>query len=350
MAEKLNIDPDSIEDLGKVPDRVIAERLGCGAAWVRRKRSEKGISPFQPQKGRVTTDPNINWDLIPLGIKTDTQIGEELGMSYLMVSYYRKKRGISSFAEARKQRLKSVPLDVLMARGNTQELAKKLGYKGIGRIGKLRAAIDPSRVLPRMDPEEKKKLLSELDTTLSGTLQEKYKVSVSTIYQLRKQKGIESPFKEKRVCMCGKEFEALKRPNVWCSEECRDAYHDLHKLVDFSANEPLDPILFRMVMQIEKKLRPKIRRINWAKNTKELHETDIDELCKRYALERDHIVRTRKKYPQKERRNETNQAQPTNESARQPNDATSRRRRKEGRDTGSRSPHALPDSAGESRP
>lgn len=87
MPWKLNIDIDSIEDLGKVPDRVIAERLGSNVQCIGRIRRRKNIPPH------ITTFVHINWDNVPDLLTTDASvIAKRLGCSEYTVKDIQRKR------------------------------------------------------------------------------------------------------------------------------------------------------------------------------------------------------------------------------------------------------------------
>lgn len=76
--------------LGRVPDAVLARRLGVGRSAVQGARSVRGIPPVGKSARR-----GINWDVQPLGICTDREIADALGVSPRLVAKVRTHRGIS---------------------------------------------------------------------------------------------------------------------------------------------------------------------------------------------------------------------------------------------------------------
>lgn len=85
------IDWDAVDDLGKVSDRVIAERLGISISTVMKTRKRRGIpaAPF-PQEG-------TDWASVPdLGITPDEDIALRLGVTRSAVGAARVRRGITA--------------------------------------------------------------------------------------------------------------------------------------------------------------------------------------------------------------------------------------------------------------
>lgn len=337
------IDWSTVTDLGKVSDGEIAKRVGCHPSAVLLARRKLGISAYKLQRSKY------NWDLIPLGEKSDSQISRELGVAISTVNLQRLKRHIPSFAEAREKRLKEVPLGVLMARGGTKKLAKQLGFVGTHSIAKLRASIDPSRINRPLDLNIKRQLIEELATTWDASLAKKYGVSASNICLIRQKEGITKLYTEKRTCPCGKEFTATRHDHIHCSRECNIIVQSLRRWLDVDACEQIDPRIIQITTQLEKKLRPRIKRVRWSQKLDELFNTSVKDLCERYDCNRRHIAQMRRTYRKKEgMTNETPQTQSVDDNPRQPHDPASRRRGKERRDTRSRRSNALPDSASES--
>jgi len=302
MSDSINTD---VEDLGKVPDRVIAERLGCSAAWIAKKRKEKGINPFRQHKVHVVTDPNINWDLVPLGKKSDPQIGKELGVGGHVVLRKRRERKIPPFREYRSKRLKEVPLDVLMKPGGTKELAQQLGYTNKAIINQYRVSIDPSRSNKRVDPEVKKHLIADLDSANIRCLAEKYGISAGTVCNLKKKEGVGKYSVGERVCLCGNKFKAKVDVHIYCSYDCYKSVNELRRFLELTVDDQVDATLFKMLLSIRKRLSPKTKAINWETKIDELFNADIPELCEKYGLQHKSITDRRRMYKQKGMTNET---------------------------------------------
>jgi hypothetical protein len=90
MAKPKGIKWEEIEDLGKVPDSVIAERLGCKEVSVRGGRKKLGI-PKTPTR----------WDTAPLGQNWDGCIAEQMGCKKINVTLARMARKIPPYTELR---------------------------------------------------------------------------------------------------------------------------------------------------------------------------------------------------------------------------------------------------------
>jgi len=338
MPNTLNIDLDSIKDLGKVHDRIIATRLGCSISWVANARKKKNIPSYASRAQR------IDWDSVPLGKKIDRKIGEELGVSHQIVRAQRKKRGIPSFIKDRQRQLREVPIEILMKRGSCNKLARQFGYNP-RTISELRVSIDPSlgvrglreqhntgnpffRAKRQLESGDKvqlelttrQKLIEELPTTWGIVLAEKYGMHLSVIQRMKERAGIETKYTQTRTCICGKEFQATTRVHIHCGEECRDAYSELRAILNTDKGEVTDPTVFRMFLQLIQKLRSKVKYIQWSNRTDELFNTDVKELSARYGLCPDHFRHLRKSHRQRQQQkgmiNETPQTQPANDPTR----------------------------------
>ena len=79
-------DWDQVPDLGKVPDRVIADRLGCSLSAVHRQRKARGIPRHRPDWDSVAED---------FGVVADCVIAKRLGCSNSTVGIERRRRGIA---------------------------------------------------------------------------------------------------------------------------------------------------------------------------------------------------------------------------------------------------------------
>jgi Trp operon repressor len=82
--------------LGKVPDRVIAEKLGVSVTTVCLARTRRGIPAFKDPRSN-TSKKNIVWDKQPLGRVSDRVIADKLGVSVSSVCLARTRRGIPAF-------------------------------------------------------------------------------------------------------------------------------------------------------------------------------------------------------------------------------------------------------------
>lgn len=131
------IDWNAVEDLGMVPDRVIAERLGCRENSVYYARKRLGIAPY-PQKTSKKSY-KIQWDCVfALGKCTDEDLARRLGCTRAAVIHARKVRGIPAYAP-----VKSIDWDSIdeMDKISVAQVAKKLEcsrpavYKACARKG-----------------------------------------------------------------------------------------------------------------------------------------------------------------------------------------------------------------------
>lgn len=132
-----NIDWSAVEDLGYVPDRVIAERLGCREISVYYARKRLGIAPY-PQKNSKKSY-KIQWDLVSdLGKCTDEDLARRFGCTRAAVIHARKVRRIPAYAP-----VKTIDWDSIdeMDKISVAQVAKKLGcsrpavYKACARKG-----------------------------------------------------------------------------------------------------------------------------------------------------------------------------------------------------------------------
>jgi hypothetical protein len=90
------IDWDSVSDLGSVPDAEIAQRLNISVAAVGSQRQRRGIERFRGSGGAPSKD--IDWSKQPLGKVPDVELARQLGLHHTSVMYQRRKRKIPLFA------------------------------------------------------------------------------------------------------------------------------------------------------------------------------------------------------------------------------------------------------------
>jgi hypothetical protein len=87
------IDWSAVADLGEVPDRVIAERLGCTQSAVSVARRRAGVPAWDTSRA----PKRIAWDEQPLGRVADLELARRLGCAATTVGAARKLRGIPAF-------------------------------------------------------------------------------------------------------------------------------------------------------------------------------------------------------------------------------------------------------------
>lgn len=83
------VDWDSVLDLGKVKDSVLAKRYGVSQTAVMLVRRRRGIPPLC-----TTPRYNIDWDTVPLGKYIDQHLADMLGCGKVLVFKERRRRGI----------------------------------------------------------------------------------------------------------------------------------------------------------------------------------------------------------------------------------------------------------------
>lgn len=92
----VTIDWSTVSDLGQLPDKEIAKRLGCSTCMVGIARRARGISPVAPPS------PRVDWSTITdLGQVPDKEIAERLGCNPHTVCNARKRMGIPSTLKRR---------------------------------------------------------------------------------------------------------------------------------------------------------------------------------------------------------------------------------------------------------
>ncbi len=87
--------PDCIiRQLGTVPDRALAEEVGCSPATIRYQRCIRGIEPFSDHQADKAYEWSRDEDAV-LGTMPDAAVSRLLGLSEAMVRIRRKALGIS---------------------------------------------------------------------------------------------------------------------------------------------------------------------------------------------------------------------------------------------------------------
>lgn len=86
MGPRLDIDWDSMP-LGETSDSELARKLGCSTCVVRRQRTKRGIKAF-------ASGYQIDWALVPFFRYSDAQIAELYGVPLGTVLHHRLKLGI----------------------------------------------------------------------------------------------------------------------------------------------------------------------------------------------------------------------------------------------------------------
>ncbi len=98
-------DSQALADLGKVPDTVIARRLGVSHRSVSRHRQKLGIASFDRHNTTlldIQQRGTHDWGRQPLGQMSDNTLAAKLGVSRQRIHVVRKRLGIPSFTESQK--------------------------------------------------------------------------------------------------------------------------------------------------------------------------------------------------------------------------------------------------------
>lgn len=89
--------------IGKMPDRQLAQRIGCSPDSVSQARQRRGIPAYQPPH-------TVDWNTVTdLGVETDAAIAARLGITAAAVCGMRRRRGIPSARPKHRRRLTGTP-------------------------------------------------------------------------------------------------------------------------------------------------------------------------------------------------------------------------------------------------
>ena len=88
---KINIDW-SKQPLGKIPDGQIAEKLNVSRSFISKNRTRLGIKPIREIKKY-----NIDWSKVPLGKEKDSVLARKLNVPYMTIRHHRISKGIPTY-------------------------------------------------------------------------------------------------------------------------------------------------------------------------------------------------------------------------------------------------------------
>lgn len=179
---ELDVDWDKIP-LGLKTDKVLAGEVGCSVSAIFNQRRKRGIPPYGGRR-RKRSHLNIDWDTVPLGQEHDTAIAERLGCSTSTVYQHRIRRGIRSKGGGRSV----TDWSLVQFEGRTdQEIAEEYGCCLATAAGhrKKRGIYFKRGSKPRPPPEG-------LGTVSDGDLARKLGLSRQRIHQIRKREGVPS--------------------------------------------------------------------------------------------------------------------------------------------------------------
>lgn len=188
MATSKDIDWSQVTDLGEIPDRIIAERLGCNKGVVERKRSSLGISGCPPSSWKHRKS-RINWDEVKdLGKISNSKIARRLGCSEALVRLACKARNISF-------------------------KPRRIDWKAVTDLGKI------------------------WDLTIAKRLN----IHQATVSHARTRLGI-PPYKRVITCICcGNLYEAFKEKTVTCSRKCHNVARNIARSLNLDSTDGLSP-------------------------------------------------------------------------------------------------------------
>lgn len=190
MVKSKDIDWSQVTDLGEIPDRVIAERLGCSKYVIERKRRRLGI-PGCKRSSWKTRVPRINWDEVrDLGKTSCVQIAQRLGCS------------------------KSLVLQACNAR-NIRVKGGNIDWNNVLDLGKI------------------------WDTTIAKRLG----CSQTAVCRARTRLGI-PPYELATTCIyCGQPFIAYKSNSNACSLRCGDLAQSIVRSLSLDGIDGLNPFI-----------------------------------------------------------------------------------------------------------
>lgn len=184
--------------LGKVPDRVLAERAGLHFGTVQHERRRRGIPPYRPQR------PDIEWTdemVALLGTDTDPNVAAELGIPKSSVRYKRTKLGIPPYTEPSSNRTSDAEAfwtqrrRALLGTAHDGEIARRLGvtrpFVLYWRSKFLIPPFEPRPAVVRWTPE----MLRWLGRVPDPEVAERFGIGVNAVILERKRRGI-APWKD----------------------------------------------------------------------------------------------------------------------------------------------------------
>lgn len=191
-ANKQGVDWDTVEDLGKVYDKVLADRFGVSTKEVFRARKARKIPPFTTSKRRIV-HPDIDWSKELSGDADSKEIADRLGVSTSTVSYHRQKLGLGKQRKRRQGKTDHIDWPSLpLGEESDRKIAKRLGVapqtvsihrRALGIQGR------PRTQRPDIDWEA----IEGLDITPTSKMAKRLGVSNQTVAYHRRRLGISNP-------------------------------------------------------------------------------------------------------------------------------------------------------------
>lgn len=238
MGKSKRIDWSKVEDLGKVPDSVIAKRLGIPASKVWVARYKRGISGC----GRASKC-SIDWDSLPYGKMTDRALAKAYRVSIVRISAERQRRNIYPCGRIDWSKV----LDVGIVPDSVIATRLKCNVSSVRAIRESRG-LPIVRVVGEVTPELIPILAEELKHTWSNAVALKYGISPSNTALLRRRLGIKT-YSEQRTCFCGNTFKAIRSNHIACSRKCRIRIASAERSLGLPTGTDIHPKLLRMYAQ-----------------------------------------------------------------------------------------------------
>lgn len=201
--------------LGRVPDRVVAQRAGLSMAPVVNERRRRGIPSFRPTGKRIEWTPQM---IRLLGSASDRAVAAELGINHHSVFVERRRRGIRAFGERPHPGPEGFPWTKktlgLLGTLSDRSLASKLGISASAVFIKRRELGIPGHHKAPRPIRWTKRMLATLGKEPDIAIARRFAIGKDTVAWKRHELGIAPPRgKPRRVAHTPELPEVLKLPN-----------------------------------------------------------------------------------------------------------------------------------------
>lgn len=167
--------------------------------------------PVRSVGRRPGTRAGIDWASQPLGRVTDNALARALGVNFGTVQKARKVRGIPRF---QRSRVEVSGAAALVGKLTDREIGRLLGVHDTTIAQYRRRRGIPSAAQPRVDWDGMP-LGLYYDTEIACAIG----CSTNAVSDARRRRGI-PPFRDERVCGCGRRYVARERDQRGCSDVC----------------------------------------------------------------------------------------------------------------------------------
>ncbi len=234
--------PRALGLLGKVPDRVVADLLGCTPATVLVKRRALGVPPARSANWTPERDAR-------LGTATDQSLADEWGLTLAAVFHRRRALGIPASGPRGPRPTAFTPaMDALLGTVPDSDLAREWGLCA-SVVGNRRRALGVPPLAARGRHRRPRRaddpaFRADLAALTNAQVARKYGISDQRVDQLRDQAGVPHPAHRNKQkgpgdrhgpsavlghtdaggyrlrCRCGKEFEVPCLKSVYTCGTC----------------------------------------------------------------------------------------------------------------------------------